>query len=214
MSLTITWLGHASFKIANSSVVYIDPWKIGSAPADGQLVLVSHSHYDHYSEPDVSAVLAENGQVVASSDVIEQFGRGQTIVPGQQLQFSNVLVTGVAAYNPNKQFHPQSNDWLGFVIEMDGVRIYYAGDTDLIPEMESLQGVDVVLLPVGGTYTMDAEEAARACNMMQPKYAVPYHFGDIVGSTDDAARFARAAACPAIVLEPGQSWTVGKDRKQ
>ena len=109
------------------------------------------------------------------------------------------------AYNPNKRFHPRQNNWLGFVIEVGGKRIYYAGDTDLTDEMKALKNIDLALLPAGGTYTMNAEEAAEAANLIKPKMAIPYHWGDIVGRQDDAEKFAKSAGCEVKVMKPGQT---------
>ena len=118
-------------------------------------------------------------------------------------------MSGVAAYNPGKQFHPKANNWIGFVIEVGSKRIYYAGDTDLTDEMKSLKEIDIALLPVGGTYTMDATEAAEATKYIKPERAIPYHWGDIVGERADAKAFAEAAKCEVLILSAGE--TIGLD---
>lgn len=202
----LRWLGHASFCIRHEGVtIYIDPWKLPEAPHDANLVLVSHSHYDHYSADDVAKVAGDEAQLVTTADVVEQEGRGQVLRPGATAIVGPVKVVGVPAYNRDKPFHPKSNEWLGFVIEVGAGRIYYAGDTDLTEEMKTLAHIDVALLPVGGTYTMDAAEAARAAGEVGAKRAIPYHWGDIVGGRGDADRFATLCACPVTVLEPGES---------
>ena len=114
----------------------------------------------------------------------------------------------MAAYNVGKAFHPKDNRWCGAVFTLAGKRIYYAGDTDLVPEMSELNDVDLALLPVGGTYTLDAGEAAAACKQIGCKAAVPYHWGDIVGSSQDAEKFAADAGCTVHVLRPGESLTI------
>ena len=206
MGLSLKWLGHASFRISNEdTVIYIDPWKLKDAPHDANLVLVSHSHQDHYSPEDVKKVSGPGTKLVASNDVVVQAGGGQAIMPGMTLEFEGVRVSGVAAYNPNKQFHPKSNQWVGFIIDIAGKRIYYAGDTDLTDEMKALENIDVALLPVGGTYTMNGSEAAEAAEYVKPKLAVPYHWGDIVGGESDAEEFAEKAQCEVKVLKPGES---------
>jgi L-ascorbate metabolism protein UlaG (beta-lactamase superfamily) len=121
------------------------------------------------------------------------------------LTIKDVTVETVAAYNIGKAFHPKSNQWFGVVLTIDGKRIYYAGDTDLVPEMNDLKDVDLALLPVGGTYTLHAAEAARAAKAIKCRSAIPYHWGDIVGTAHDAQLFAKAAGCTAHVLQPGQS---------
>ncbi|MGD0078997.1 MAG: MBL fold metallo-hydrolase, partial [Sedimentisphaerales bacterium] len=162
----------------------------------------------HFSAPDIEKVSNPNTRLVAAGDVIAAEGKGEVLKPGQTLDISGVRVTGVPAYNPAKKFHPKANNWLGFVIEIGGKRIYYAGDTDETPEMDALKNIDFALLPVGGTYTMDANEAADATKQFKPRRAIPYHWGDIVGSRADADNFAKKAGCPVTVLKPGESTPV------
>jgi len=206
MGITLEWLGHASFKICHAeAVIYIDPWKLKGSPHDATLVLVSHSHHDHYSAADIAKVSGPKTKLVASADVVAKEGSGQTLLPGLRIELEGVSVAGVPAYNPDKRYHPKDNKWLGFTIEVGSKRIYYAGDTDLTDEMRALKGVDVALLPVGGTYTMNAEEAAEATKYIQPQLAIPYHWGDIVGGRKDAEQFAERAECRAAVLAPGET---------
>ena len=208
MSVSITWLGHASFKIALEGVtIYIDPWKIESALHDGGLVLVSHSHYDHYSQEDVRKVASADAAIVASSDVVIAEGAGVSLEPGKTTIQKDITIEGVPAYNIGKEFHPKGNNWLGFVLEAGGKRIYYAGDTDVTNEMKQLSNIDCALLPVGGTYTMDAGEAAEAASVFKPGTAVPYHWGDIVGSSEDAEAFERGYA-NSLIIRPGDSFTL------
>ncbi len=209
MGITIQWLGHASFRICHEGdIIYIDPWKLQDSPHDATLVLVSHSHYDHYSPDDIAKVSGPDTKLVAPPDVVAKQKSGETIMNGLTIELENVRLTGVAAYNPDKQFHPKGNNWVGFVIELGSKRLYYAGDTDLTAEMKALKGIDVVLLPVGGTYTMDAGAAAEAVSYIKPKAAIPYHWGDIVGGRSDAETFAKAAQCDTKILTPGQTFSV------
>jgi len=206
MGITLQWLGHASFKICHEeTVIYIDPWKLKDSPHDASLVLISHSHYDHYSPEDITRISGADTKLIASADVVAKEIAGETITPGQTIELGSVRVTGVASYNPRKQFHPKSNNWIGFVIELGSKRIYYAGDTDLTDEMKSLKEIDVVLLPVGGTYTMNAAEAAKATEHIKPERAIPYHWGDIVGGRADAEAFSKAAECEVQILSPGET---------
>ena len=209
MSVTIQWLGHASFRIShNDTVIYIDPWKLNISPHDATFVLVSHTHYDHYSNSDITGVSGPRTQLIATADVIEKEGAGQAIEPGRTIEIGQVRVTATPAYTPDKQYHPRVNNWVGFIVEIGSKRIYYAGDTDIIPEMRELTDIDLALLPVGGTYTMDADEAAQAVSQIKPQQAIPYHWGDIVGSLDDAEKFAQTAACKVALLNPGESITL------
>ena len=206
MGTTLQWLGHASFKICHEDkIIYIDPWKIEDAAHDATFVLVSHSHYDHYSPEDIAKVSGPETKLIASPDVTSQEEAGEPIVPGLTIELEGIAVQGVAAYNPQKRFHPKGNNWAGFIIQVDSKRIYYAGDTDLTEEMKALEDIDVALLPVGGTYTMNAKDAAEATKHINPKMAIPYHWGDIVGDRSDAEQFAKTAPCDVKVLTPGQT---------
>lgn len=206
MSVEIKWIGHASFRIASADdVMYIDPWKLPDAPHDADLVFVSHSHHDHCSPPDIQKVSKEGTTIIAPADTIEQLHAANAVTPGERLTIQGITVEAVAAYNVTRRYHPESNQWCGAVVTIEDKRVYYAGDTDLIPEMSDLSGVDLALLPVGGTYTLDASQAARACGQVECKAAIPYHWGDIVGSRKDADTFAEQAPCKVHVLQPGES---------
>jgi len=190
MANRIELLGHASVRIAGSHVVYVDPWKLSGESAKADIVLITHSHFDHCSPKDVARVSRKGTTVIAPPDCVSALGDGVTTVgPGDSVELDGVTVEAVAAYNLDKKFHPKDSGWVGYIIEMDGERIYVAGDTDAIPEMDEVQA-DVALLPIGGTYTMTAEEAARVANAIRPGKAIPIHYGDIVGSRTDAERFA------------------------
>ena len=206
MSVTVTWIHHSSFRIAGAGqVIYIDPWKISSAGGDADIVLVSHDHFDHCSAEDVEKVSGAETVLAATADVVDRLGFGRIIAPGDELQIGETSIQAVPAYNISKDFHPKANGGIGAVITIDGKRIYYAGDTDLTPEMSALTSIDLAMLPVGGTYTLDAAEAARACDEMAPAAALPYHWGDIVGSAADAEVFADSTPCKVHVLQPGDS---------
>ena len=184
----MTWLGHDVFKIDGSKTVYIDPYNIESGEK-ADLVLVTHDHFDHCSPEDVEKVQQPETVIVTEKDSAQKLsGDVKTMKPGDSLTIDNVKIEAVPAYNTNKDFHPKANGWLGFVLEMDGVRIYHAGDTDFIPEMKDLS-VDIALLPVSGTYVMTADEAVEAAMAINPGVAVPMHYGAIVGDSTDADVF-------------------------
>jgi len=208
MSISIAWLGHATFKIdIDGRILYIDPWKVEAAAGDGDIVLVSHSHYDHYSQEDIRKVASEDAVLVASSDVVIAEGAGISLEPGKSTVQQDITIEGIPAYNIGKEFHPRGNNWLGFIIQAGGKRIYYAGDTDVTNEMKNLKDIDCALLPVGGTYTMDAVEAAEAASAFRPGTAVPYHWGDIIGSGKDAEALSRGFGST-TVIQPGEFLTV------
>ncbi|MCE5229193.1 MBL fold metallo-hydrolase [bacterium] len=200
----IRWLGHASFLIQDGITIYIDPWKLKSKEPKADLVLVSHSHYDHFSAPDIEKISGNTTRVIGAADLQGKVrGNFEPARPGQTFTIGEVTVRTVPAYNTNKKFHPRENGWLGFLIDIGGETIYYSGDSDATPEMGQLGKVDVALLPVGGTYTMTADEAAKAVNeKIKPKTVIPYHWGDIVGSEADAKKFAEACQCKTDLQRP------------
>lgn len=184
----IFWLGHSTVRIDTEPVIYIDPWKVRK-PKKAGLVLVSHSHYDHLSPEDVKKVSRPGTVILAPTDCLGDLPEGaRAVKAGDRVELPGIVVEAVPAYNRNKTFHPKASGWVGFVIEAEGRRVYYPGDTDAIPEMDAIRA-DIVLMPVGGTYTMTAAEAADAVNRMKPVVAVPIHWGDIVGSEADAKKF-------------------------
>jgi len=184
----IFWLGHSSVRIDGEKVIYIDPWKLKDVK-EADIILVSHSHHDHLSVEDIKKIQKNDTIIITTPDCTDGLtGDIRVVKPGDVVQIGEISVEAVPSYNVDKAFHPKENNWLGFVVTVGGKRIYYCGDTDLIPEMESIEA-DIMLVPVGGTYTMTDEEAARAVNMIKPKIAIPIHYDDIVGTEDDAKRF-------------------------
>ena len=202
----IQWLGHSSVKLwAEGCIVYIDPQRLSISPHDATLVLVTHSHGDHYSPADIARVANAQTQFVAPPDVTALYGKGQAIAPGQIIESYCARLIGVAAYNTNKTNHPKTRNWVGYVIELGGRRIYVAGDTDLIDEMKSLGDIDAAILPAGGTYTMNAVEAAQATAYIKPDLAIPYHWGQNVGTIADAQTFAQLARCAVRIMTAGET---------
>jgi L-ascorbate metabolism protein UlaG (beta-lactamase superfamily) len=198
----ITWLGHDGFLIkGDGKAIVIDPFQVKQCePAD--VLLVTHEHYDHCSPEDIQKVQEASTVIVTEADSAKKLsGDVRVVQPGDKLTVSGIQIEAVPAYNTNKNFHPKQNGWLGFVLTVDGVRIYHAGDTDLIPEMDSIKA-DIALLPVSGTYVMTAEEAVEAAKIIKPKLVIPMHYDSIVGSADDARRFSDALSgtCEVVVL--------------
>ncbi len=189
---------HSAIRIEGSKVLYFDPYHLTEEPHDADVIFVTHDHFDHFSAEDVKKVLkdgtllicpATSRETVAQSGVLPE-ERIIPMEPGDETVLGSTQVSAVAAYNIGKKFHPKENRWLGYVVTLDGVSYYVAGDTDATPELLSVKA-DVALLPVGGTYTMTAEEAAEAALQMDIKAAVPTHFADIVGTEADGPKFTR-----------------------
>jgi L-ascorbate metabolism protein UlaG (beta-lactamase superfamily) len=186
----IHWLGHASFKLVGAKkTVFVDPFKLENTDK-ADIICVTHAHFDHCSPEDLAKLQSEQTVVVAPPECREKIqGKMLAIQPGEKLEIDGVVIESLPAYNVNKKFHPKDKEWMGYVITLDGVRIYHAGDTDRIPEMKEVKA-DVALIPVSGTYVMTAEEAAAAVLDFKPVVAIPMHYGTVVGTEDDAKRFA------------------------
>lgn len=199
------WLGHDSFRLDGPPVIYFDPWKLRGKPPVADLVLVSHEHFDHCSPEDIAKVSGPNTVVLAGGNAAAQLRGARAVRPGDRLTVAGVEVEAVPAYNVNKfrapgmPFHPRSAGHVGYVVTVEGVRIYFAGDTDAIPEMAQIS-CDIALLPVSGTYVMTVEEAVEAARMLKPQIVVPMHYGAGIGTPQDGERFAHLYSGRTVVL--------------
>lgn len=194
-NLELKWLGQSAFLIKSKILIYIDPFRLSNNPEKADLILITHSHQDHCSIPDLMKIVKDGTTAVMPADCQSKFSRIDkkinfiNIEPGQEINVLGVDIKAVPAYNVDKKFHDKREYWNGYVILVEGKKIYHAGDTDLIPEMANLENIDVALLPIGGTYTMTADEAARAAILIKAKVVIPMHYGELVGSREDALRF-------------------------
>ncbi len=201
MAAGIFWLGHDSFRLQGEKVVYIDPWKLAVDADKADVILVTHEHYDHFSPDDIKNISQADTVIVAPQSVAAKGGFKFIVVkPGDKISANGIAIEVVPAYNPHKQFHPRTSGHVGYIVTLNGQRIYHAGDTDEIPEMAQIQ-CDIALLPVSGTYVMTASEAASVANKIKPSLAIPMHYDAIVGSQKDAEEFKRLVQVPVEILE-------------
>ncbi len=185
----IHWLGHDTFKIVSEKTIYTDPFKIKKKDT-ADIIMITHEHFDHCSPEDVEKLQGSNTVIVATADCVKKLsGKIKIVKPNDRLNIGGIDIEAVPSYNTNKSFHPRANGWVGYIFTVKGQKIYIAGDTDYIPEMKDFK-VDIALLPVSGTYVMTADEAIKAALAIKPKIVIPMHYGSIVGSKDDAKRFA------------------------
>ena len=188
-------LCHSSIRIDDEKIIYIDPFKINENKNDADLIFITHDHYDHYSEEDIDKVIGYNTTIIAPegllSKLLKKGIRQDSIIavePQKEYMVQGIKFETIPAYNINKMFHPKENGWVGYVIEIKGIRYYIAGDTDVTEESKQVK-CDVAFVPVGGTYTMNSKEAANLVNEIKPKIAIPIHYGSIVGTKQDAIDF-------------------------
>ncbi len=194
-------LGHASFRFDLEKCIYIDPYQLSDNLPKADIIICTHSHFDHCSPEDINKIKTDKTIFVLTADSAEKIsGNIKIIAPGESLDFGKVKIEAVPAYNTNKSFHPKGNGWMGVIVDDGNVRIYHAGDTDAIPEMKNVEA-DVWLVPVSGTYVMTAEEAAEITNNVKPQVAIPMHYGVIVGSKADAEKFADLVGDRAVILD-------------
>jgi L-ascorbate metabolism protein UlaG (beta-lactamase superfamily) len=191
-----TWFKQSAYLWRGDGInVYIDPWGVTvDEPAD--VVFITHAHFDHFNEEDLKKVVRRETTLVAPRNVAQELtGNVQPISPGDSIEVSGIKVQAVPAYNvveSRLENHPKANNWVGYILTLGDTTYYHAGDTDHAPELDDVNA-DVAFLPIGGTYTMTAQEAAQLAKVIQPQIAVPMHYGFVVGSPKDAEAFQRQA---------------------
>lgn len=198
--LIIERLNHDCFKIKAEKVIYFDPYNLLNNLEFADVIFITHSHADHCSPIDIAKIIKSETIIVTVPDCQSKLSNLEVaevilVEPGKILDLSGLKVEIIPAYNTNKfrspgiPFHPKENQWVGYIVTIAGKRIYHAGDTDVISEMSNLKDIDIALLPVSGTYVMTAIEAVEACKKINPKLAIPMHYGSIVGTASDAEKF-------------------------
>lgn len=209
--IDIIWTGHAGFKITyESKRIYIDPYKLSKEHenvSDADIVLITHNHFDHLSIEDLKNIVNETTVIVSAQECLSQLKSLNVkesigIDPRNNVKVNDLKIETVHAYNVDKEFHPKNDKKIGFIIEFGNDRLYHIGDSDVIPEMKDTNST-IALVPVSGTYVMTAEEASKAINeLINPKIAIPMHYGTIVGNKEDAIRFSElVTVCKTEILE-------------
>lgn len=202
-----TWFRQAAMRYAGDGLtIYFDPWGTAEGDAPADVILITHAHFDHFQPHEIERLRTPDTKILAPVDVAKDLdGEVTPVVPGQTYEAAGVKVETVPAYNIAEErldMHPKKNRWVGYLVELEGRTYYHAGDTDALPELETL-ATDVAMVPIGGTYTMDWEEAAGLVKRMEPQLAVPMHYGFVVCSPSHGALFQKGAApIPVEILEP------------
>lgn len=177
-------------------MIYVDPFQMRVSPNDAAYIFITHDHYDHFSPDDIAKVAGDNTILVVpermevkAQEVADLVGRIVTVKPGVYREIDGLEFETVPAYNTLKPFHRKDAEWVGYIFRVDGKRIYVAGDTDATKEAKAVR-CDIALVPIGGTYTMDAKKAAELVNILRPNVVIPVHYGSVVGSPRDGEVFA------------------------
>ena len=197
---------HSSVRLeAEGKRLYVDPFELPFHAGPADVIFLTHSHFDHYSPKDIGKICKADTVFVLPASIAgdtAQTTKGHRVLavePFQTGEVDGIRFETIPAYNPNKPFHPRENAWVGYVICLDGLRVYIAGDTDATDEAAGVS-CDIAMLPIGGKYTMDGPEAAALANRIRPRVVIPIHYGSVAGSKRDFDSFA-AAVDPAITVQ-------------
>lgn len=184
----------SSIKITGEKIIYFDPLKVEESH-DADLILITHTHWDHFSKEDILKIKKETTKIIAPKDSKEEIltlgfteSNIYIVEPDEEFSLHGILIKTVPAYNKSKTFHPKENKWLGYVVKIEDTIYYVMGDTDALEENKNIT-CDVLCIPIGGTYTMNAKEAAEFTNILNPKKVIPIHYGLVVGTEYDLDTF-------------------------
>ena len=188
---------HSSTKLSGSKKIYIDPYMIDNEYKDADYIFCTHGHYDHFSEDDILKVMNDNTKIITveytygmAIDLFKDKSKILIVEPNKEYKIDDVFFKTVPAYNKEKMYHQKKEKWVGYIIELDGLKYYIAGDTDALDELKKVE-CNYAFLPVGGKYTMDYKEAATLANELKADVIIPTHYGSIVGEKTDGENFAK-----------------------
>ncbi|MBO4358759.1 MAG: MBL fold metallo-hydrolase [Erysipelotrichaceae bacterium] len=188
MQITINC--HSSIRVATDKIIYFDPFKIEEETHDADIIFITHDHFDHFSVEDIKKVEKEDTVYVIPDCMYNLLG-GENVVtvnPGEKNIVEGYEVLSIPSYNVHSSFHPKEKGYVGYVVTIEGKRVYVAGDCDMNEDNTKLS-CDIALVPVGGKYTMDYKEAAELINTIRPELAIPDHYGGVAGSMEDGEKF-------------------------
>jgi L-ascorbate metabolism protein UlaG (beta-lactamase superfamily) len=192
----ITWFRGSCVRVRRAGLeIIVDPVAIDEDSA-ADVVLLTHPHYDNFSEADIARVRTPETVLVSPASMKKLLTDADHFMrPGDMIQLDRFDILAVPAHNVDKKFHTAENGWLGYVFTVDGTTYYHAGDTDFLPAMFGIR-CDVAFLPCGGHYTMGVEDAAKAGEACGAQAIVPIHWGEPHGTREEIERLA--------TLFPGQ----------
>lgn len=202
----ITVNTQSSIRIEGEKVIYFDPYKIEEEKHDADIVFITHDHYDHYEVESIKKVMNDKTTIIIPDSMAPQVlgvflsKNIVGVVANDEYEVGGVKFKTVPSYNIDKQFHPKSKGFVGYIVNILDKEIYVAGDTDITDENKQVE-CDIAMVPIGGTYTMTPEEAAELVNIIKPEYVIPTHYGSIVGELKDAEKFRELLDAEIISVE-------------
>ena len=191
----ITINTQSSIRIATDKIIYFDPFKIESEAHDADYIFITHDHYDHFDLESIKKIIKEDTIVIFPDSMFMKIvpyinrNNARGVNPNEEYNINGLLFSTIPSYNLNKDFHPKANKWVGYLLELEDQKVLVTGDTDATEELLNTK-CDIAFVPIGGTYTMTYEEAAKAINTIKPKVVIPTHYGSIVGNKSDEQAFA------------------------
>ncbi len=208
----VKWLGHASFLLTlNGKNVYIDPFNVRDTKEHADVILITHPHFDHLSAVDIKLIAGQKTRIFVPKDSVDKVPVGDIVgvEPNKHYSFNGVDFDTVPAYNivENRiHYHPKENGWVGYVLDINGTKVYHAGDTDLIKEMGKIV-TGLALLPMGGTYVMDVDEVISASKSIKAEKIAPMHYRALLGkegSKEAEEKFLKNVKNGIILKEAGE----------
>ena len=195
MSYKVEINTHSSIKFIGEKIIYFDPFRISENFHDADLIFITHDHYDHYDEDSIKKIIKEDTKIIVPTLLKDNIKKLKikvnnivSVLPNNKYVVDNIEFKTIPSYNTNKSFHPKEKNWVGYIVTLDNEIYYIAGDTDVTSENKNVKA-DVILIPIGGTYTMDVEEASYLTNIINPKIVIPTHYGSVVGYIKDGEKF-------------------------
>ncbi|MCR5122906.1 MAG: MBL fold metallo-hydrolase [Ruminococcus sp.] len=202
----ITVIEHSAVRIGAEKIIYFDPFHLKDAPHDADVIFITHDHFDHFSPEDIAKAAKADTVFAAPAAMKGDFGkigidesRVTFMAPEESAVIAGIPTEAVRAYNTFKPFHTKGKGWLGYVVTVDGTRVYVCGDTDDTPDARAVK-CDIICVPIGGTYTMDAKSAAELVKAVKPQCAIPIHYGSVAGKPADAETFKKNVGDAAKVV--------------
>ncbi len=185
----------SSICILGSKTIYFDPIKLNDKK-EADYIFITHPHWDHFSKEDILKVKKDSTKLIGPKEIEKEvlelgFSHENIILldPNCHITLENIEIDTTPSYNINKDFHKKDSNWLGYIVKLDHITYYIPGDTDVIPEMANIHHIDVLFIPIGGIYTMNAIESSEITNQIKPKKVIPIHYGMAVGTRDDFITF-------------------------